>query len=65
MHSLSFCTTFAFLGGRISMTVLTLEGFGLMLSRLTTLSRSILEGTRKTHFLGLIFHLYLLSALKV
>jgi hypothetical protein len=36
-----------------------------MPSRLTTLPSSRPEGTPKTHFLGLSFHLYLLSALKV
>ena len=41
MHPMSFYTYFTFLGGRMSRTALTLEGFGLMPSRLTMFERSL------------------------
>ena len=65
MHPMSFYTSFMFLGGRISSTALTFDGFGRIPLRLTILPSSMPEGTPKMHFLGLSFHLYLFSALKV
>jgi len=53
MHPMSFYTSFTFLGGRMSRTALTLEGFGLMPLRLMTLSSSMPEGTPKIHFFGI------------
>jgi len=54
-----------FLGGHISSTALTFEGFDRMPSRLTMLPSSMPEGTPKMHFLGLSLHLYFFSTLEV
>jgi len=49
----------------MSSTAFIFDGFGRMTLQLMTLPSNSPEGTPKIHFLGLSFHLYLFSALKV